>query len=127
MLLKTLLNRVHPVKGFVYERERLIDDATAINGVRIEATLRPRNGSRGVCSGCGERGRTYDTQPARRFDFVPLWGTAVALVYAPRRIDCRRCGVKVEFTEDRMGTIVNICVSVSEDGWGQSSAVYVRQ
>ena len=97
MLLKTLLNRVHPVKGFVYESDRLIDDAAAVNGARIEAILRPRKRSRGFCSGCGKRGRTYDTQPTRRFDFVPLWGIAVALVYAPRRVDCRRCGVKVEW------------------------------
>jgi len=97
MLLKTLLNRVHPVKGFVYDRDRLIVDPAACNGVRIEAALRPRRGSRGFCSGCGRRGRTYDTQPGRSFDFVPLWGIAVALVYAPRRIDCRRCGVKIEW------------------------------
>jgi transposase len=97
MLLKTLLNRVHPVKGFVYDSDRLIADPAAVNGVRIEATLRPRKGSRGYCSGCGRRGRTYDTQPARPFDFVPLWSIAVALVYTPRRIDCRHCGVKVEW------------------------------
>jgi len=96
MLLKTLLNRVHPVKGFVYEHDQLIADATEPNGVRVEAYLRPRKGSRGTCSGCGRRGATYDTQPARRFGFVPLWGMAVGLVYAPRRIDCPRCGVKVE-------------------------------
>ena len=58
--------------------------------------MRPRRGSRGVCSGCGRRGSTYDTLPARRFDFVPIWGIAVLLVYAMRRIDCRACGVKVE-------------------------------
>lgn len=97
MLMKTLLNRVHPVKGFVYDGDRLIEDTSAVNGERIEVRVRPRRGSRGVCSGCGRRGRTYDTRPARRFGFVPLWGLAVALVYAPRRIDCRGCGVKVEW------------------------------
>jgi len=96
MLVKTLLNRVHPVKGFVYERDLLVEDAQARNGVRIEAHLRARAGSRGVCSGCGKAGPTYDHLPARSFDFVPLWGIAVALVYALRRIDCRTCGVRVE-------------------------------
>lgn len=96
MLIKTLLNRVHPVKGFVYERDRLAEDPAAANGCRIEVDVRPRGGSRGVCSGCGRRGPTYDTQPPRWFDFVPLWGIAVALIYAPRRIDCWHCGVKVE-------------------------------
>lgn len=96
MQLKTLLNRVHPVKGFVYEKDDLVEDATAPNGVRIEAHLRARAGSKGLCSGCGKPGPTYDRLGERRFDFVPLWGMAVALVYAMRRIDCRGCGVKVE-------------------------------
>lgn len=34
--------------------------------------------------------------PARRFEFVPLWGMKVFLVYAPRRVECTRCGVRVE-------------------------------
>jgi transposase len=96
MLLKTLLNRVHPVKGFVYEKQRLVADATAPNGVRIEVGLRARKRSKGVCGGCRRTGPTYDHLPERRFDFVPLWGMAVVLVYGLRRIDCPRCGVKVE-------------------------------
>jgi transposase len=32
----------------------------------------------------------------RRFQFVPLWGLAVFFVYAPRRVECPVCGVKVE-------------------------------
>lgn len=98
MLLKTLLNRVHPVKGFVYKDDRLVEAPASPNGVRIEAILRPREGSRGICSGCGSRGPTYDTQPARHYGFVPLWGIPVTLVYTPRRIDCKRCeAVKVEW------------------------------
>jgi transposase len=96
MLLKTLLNRVHPVKGFIYAKDELVEDGKTPNGVRIEATLRARKGSRGICSGCGVPGPTYDHLPERRFGFVPLWGMAVMLVYALRRIDCPRCGVKVE-------------------------------
>lgn len=96
MLLKSLLNRVHPVKGFVYEKDRMVADPTQPNGWRIEVTLRSRCGSRGICSTCDKRGTTYDHLDARRFDFVPLWGIAVVLIYAMRRIDCRRCGVKVE-------------------------------
>lgn len=74
MLLKTILNRVHPVKGFVYEKVKLVPDAFACNGVRLEVSMRARRGSQGVCSSCGRRGPGYDTQPVeRRFDFVPLW------------------------------------------------------
>lgn len=96
MLLKTLLNRVHPVKGFVYESDRLVEDASLPNGIGIEAGIRPRGGSRGVCSGCGKAGPTHDHLEERRFDFVPLWGIAVVLLYAMRRINCKGCGVKVE-------------------------------
>lgn len=94
--MKTLLNRVHPVKGFVYASDALVPDALAPNGVRLEARLRARRRSKGVCSQCGESGPTYDHLPERRFDFVPLWGIAVVLVYALRRIDCKTCRVKVE-------------------------------
>jgi transposase len=96
MQIKTLLNRVHPVKGFVYGKLTHVEDDSALNGIRIEAQVRSRKGSRGLCSGCGEPGPGYDRLPERSFDFVPVWGIAVALLYALRRIDCPRCGVKVE-------------------------------
>jgi hypothetical protein len=32
----------------------------------------------------------------RRFEFIPIWGFAVMLLYAMRRVQCRLCGVKVE-------------------------------
>jgi len=92
MQVKTLLNRVYKVKGFVYESVRFRDS----KDVTIEVTIRPRRGSRPFCSGCGRPGKTYDRLAARSFTFVPLWALAVAMVYAPRRVSCRRCGVKVE-------------------------------
>lgn len=89
MRIKTVLNRVHPVKGFVYEKARFHDD-------QIDITLRPRRRSRPICSGCGRRGPGYDTLPVRRFEFVPLWALAVFFIYARRRVDCARCGVTAE-------------------------------
>ena len=38
----------------------------------------------------------YDHLKPRRFEFVPLWGCMVALLYCMRRVDCRSCGVRVE-------------------------------
>jgi len=96
MLLKTLLNGVHPIKGFVYAKVKRVPDDAAANGMRLEVLVRSRTRSKGLCSGCGKAGPTYDHLPARGFDFVPLWGTAVTLIYGLRRIDCRKCGVKVE-------------------------------
>lgn len=96
MQLKTLLRSVHPVKGFVYGKIERVKDPLASNRTRIQVQVHARKGSRGLCSVCGKAGPTYDHLPTRHFDFVPLWGIAVALVYALRRIDCGGCGVKVE-------------------------------
>lgn len=89
MRVTTLLNRVHKVKGFVYEKARFDQND-------IEVTVRPHRRSRPFCSGCGRRGPGYDTLPARRFAFVPALGVAVFLLYARRRVDCPRCGVTAE-------------------------------
>jgi len=62
----------------------------------LEVELHPRANGRPVCSGCGQSDPGYDGLPARRFEFVPLWGMKVFLVYAPRRVECTRCGVRVE-------------------------------
>ncbi|MFQ5463558.1 MAG: ISL3 family transposase, partial [Phycisphaerae bacterium] len=89
MLIKTILNCVHPIKGFVYEKVRFGDG-------EIEVEVRPRQGSRPYCRGCGRRGATYDHQPLRRFCFIPLWGLPVYLLYTMRRVDCRTCGPTIE-------------------------------
>ena len=98
MLLTRLLNVRHHFPGFVYERARLCRDA---NTVEIE--VRPRRGSKPRCSGCLRAAPGYDRLAARRFEFIPLWGFAVVLLYAMRRVNCRRCGVKVEAVPWAMG------------------------
>jgi len=90
---KTILNRVHPIPRFVYA-------ATTMKGtgkqMRIEVSVRPRKNGQPTCSGCGHRRPGYDRLQERRFEFVPLWGIPVFLLYATRRVDCPLCGVKVE-------------------------------
>lgn len=56
----------------------------------------PRPRSRAICSGCGKRRPGYDTLEVRRFEFVPLWGIRVYLLYPLRRVACATSGVKVE-------------------------------
>lgn len=93
MQLQSILRRVHPIPGFVYGRVTLqYDRKSPVVHVRV----RCRSGSRAVCSGCGIRRPGYDTLAERRFAFVPLWGMIVYLVYTMRRVDCPRCGVRVE-------------------------------
>ena len=91
MRVKTILNRIEKQPGFIYEQARWSAD-----GKSIEVTLRPAARTQPVCSGCGDRGAGYDRLAARRFQYVPLWGIGVVLVYAMRRVECARCGVKVE-------------------------------
>jgi transposase len=91
--LKTVLNRVHPLKGFLYADVRLVEGTRAPS---IEATVHERRGSKPTCSGCGKRGAGYDHLHQRRFRFVPLWGLMVVLLYRPRRVDCKDCGPRVE-------------------------------
>jgi transposase len=93
MQIKTILNRVQKFKSFVYGAVRWIEAGA---GPALEVELHPRTNSRGVCSGCGRTGPGYDRLARRCFEFVPLWGMKVFLVYAPRRVDCVGCGVKVE-------------------------------
>ena len=93
MQLKTILNRVEKHKSFVYGSIHFCGKGTDL---AIEVSVRPRQNSRPICSGCGRPGPQYDRLKARRFEFVPLWAIAVFFVYRMRRVDCRRCGVKVE-------------------------------
>lgn len=90
---KTILNRVERNKSFVYGKAKWVE---AGDRRALEVQIRARANSRPRCSGCGQPGPGYDRQAPRRFEFVPLWQIAVYFVYAMRRVDCPRCGVRVE-------------------------------
>jgi transposase len=89
MLIKTILNKCHPVKGFVYGKTYIKN-----NSLFVEITN--RKNSQGQCSKCTSKGPTYDHQSQRLFRFVPLWGYKVYLLYRPRRITCVKHGVTIE-------------------------------
>jgi len=91
--LKTILNHVQRHKSFVYKKARWADPQTKRT---IEILIESRANSHAICSGCDCPAPGYDRQPERRFEFVPLWQIAVYFVYAMRRVECPRCGVKVE-------------------------------
>ena len=93
MRLKTILNRVQRLRGFVYASVRTLEERGRLV---IEAEIRPRANGRPICSGCNQAGPGYDTLATRRFEFVPLWGIPVFFLYAMRRVDCLSCGVLVE-------------------------------
>lgn len=95
MELRTVLNRVHKLAGFVYGDCRLLRDDDGDSYLEID--VRPRANGRPTCSGCGRKGPGYDRLTTRPFQFVPLLGLPTFLRYAMRRVNCRHCGaVKVE-------------------------------
>lgn len=93
MQLKTILNQCQKFKSFVYDQVRFVD----WNGEKhIEVDMLPRRNSKAICSCCEAPAPLYDRLNKRRFEFIPLWGYQVFLVYLMRRVDCTACGVKVE-------------------------------
>jgi transposase len=94
MQLKTILNRVAKQPGFVFSEIQPVFSSGGSLSLLVQ--LRPRGRSRPICSCCMRKRRGYDRQSERRFEFVPLWNIPVRFVYAPRRVDCPRCGVVVE-------------------------------
>lgn len=67
MLLKSILNRIQLHHGFVYGAVRLFKKTAHL---LLEIEIRPRKGSRPICSVCGKPGPGYDTLQVRRFEFV---------------------------------------------------------
>ena len=86
-----ILNHCYRHPGFIYEKARFSSDHQA-----IEVLVRPRRGSKAICSGCQLPAPGYDTLPERRFDLIPFWGFLVFLRYSRRRVQCRACGVIAE-------------------------------
>ncbi len=93
MHLQFILRRLQPQPGFVYGK---VEWAGSRVRPALHVHVRPRGGSRGICSNCCKKRPGYDVLSPRSFAFVPLWGLPVSLVYAMRRVECPHCGVIVE-------------------------------
>jgi len=91
MQIITLLNQCYRFSGFVYHHARLHED-----GKCLEISVRPRVGSKAICSGCRRPAAGYDHLAERPFEFIPVWGFLVFLLYRMRRVHCPTCGVVVE-------------------------------
>lgn len=122
MLVKTILNRCHKFKSFVYGDVNFIENNGKLP--TIEVQISPRKNSKALCSACLCPGSTYDTsKTARTFEFIPVWGFNVYLVYFMRRLNCTHCGVKIEevpwakgksqLTKVYMQFLANWCRSLS--------------
>ena len=89
MDLITILNHCYPQRGFVYDHTRLSPDKKS-----IEVIVRPRKGSKAICSGCDKPAPGYDRLAERRFQFIPFWGFLVffSLLPAACGVPRLRCG-----------------------------------
>jgi transposase len=93
MLIKTILNKCHRFKSFVYRKAYFTED----EGRRIlKVEIVPRKNSKGICSNCHQPAPGYDKLEEREFEFIPVWGFSVFFVYSMRRVECPTCGVRVE-------------------------------
>jgi transposase len=93
MLLKTILNNCQKFKSFVYE-----DAGFVIHEGKkaIAVEIKPRKNSKIICSKCHKPAPGYDSLSKRKFEFIPIWGYLVFFIYTMRRVECPRCGVRVE-------------------------------
>ena len=95
MQIKTMLNKCHKLKSFVYED--VIFSTSPSGSPRICVMVRARKNGLAVCSQCSGQAPGYDTLPnVREFEFVPFWGYSVFFYYKMRRVNCPDCGIKVE-------------------------------
>lgn len=83
----SLLRRVLPFRRLQVRSVRIEAEA-----IEVHVGLRGRS----RCSGCGRKCPRYDRLRARAWRHLDVSGWRVRLVYAPWRVECRRCGVVVE-------------------------------
>ena len=72
-----------------------VRDAHVAGDGPLSVWVRP-SWRRSRCGRCGRRGPRYDRQPLRQWRHLPWGRTPVWLQYAPWRVSCRQCGVRVE-------------------------------
>jgi transposase len=94
MHFKTILNVVEKHQYFLYGTAKLKE---INNQKRLEIPIKSKKRCRPSCSVCRKKCPQYDTLPSREFQFIPIWGILVFFLYSPRRVSCKKCGIKVEY------------------------------
>ena len=90
MRVTTLLRALLSVTALIVTRVRLVGASVLV------ATVRPR-WVKPRCGECGKRAPGYDMLPEpRRWRALAFGAVEVFLEYAMRRVECPRCGVRVE-------------------------------
>ena len=92
--LKTILNQVQRLVGFVYQEIELFAKPGRPPAIKVKIAAhegRPRR-----CSKCLKPAPGYDRLRARRWLHKPVWGVPVYFYYTPCRVRCAQHGVVVE-------------------------------
>lgn len=85
MRIKKILQKILGITRVVIESVGLEPD-----GLVFDVRLR---GNKARCGRCGRRAPGYDLRPPRRWRHLNVGSSRMWLRYAPRRVQCRRCGV----------------------------------
>jgi transposase len=89
VLITILTEQLFAAKGWRVVATRLEAQRVIVD---VEATREVA-----ICSGCGEtKRRIHDIKPARTWRHTDAWSSPTFVCTAPRRVRCRRCGVRVE-------------------------------
>lgn len=84
------------------------------------------------CGHCGQAARTiHDVRPERHWQDLTMRGVSMVLCYAPRRVNCPRCGVHVEayrwaepwarVTRALAGCVITLA---QRESWQETARVY---
>ena len=93
MLVKTILNKCHKFKSFVFGKTKFFEHK-GLDAIEIE--IIPRKNAKAICSCCHNSATLYDTLGFRLFEHIPIWGFKVFFRYRMRRVECKNCGIRVE-------------------------------
>jgi len=94
MRIITLLNQCQKHKSFFFAKE-YIEKVKGQSALIVE--IHARKNSKPICNCCGKSAAQYDQMKNVRDDqFIPAWGYQVYFRYKRRRVNCKKCGVKVE-------------------------------
>lgn len=89
--------RLSPVCRRIVGVDKLYAESAELKPFGLVFTVRPRPSHRRArCGQCQRKAALYDRQATRYWRHLAVGATVIWLAYAPARVHCRHCGVRVE-------------------------------
>ena len=98
LTVKSLLRCAQNFDACCIENVALIPFTKATNAPTVQVHLRPHPRRKALCSCCQQSAPGYDTLAQRQWHYLHLLHCMVVHYYASRRVNCPRCGVRVEWS-----------------------------